>query len=376
MKLSVPPLDLKAEYLEIRSEVNKRIQNVIRSGHFILGPQVEEFEHRFARFVGTKYALGIASGSDGLLLSLMAKGIQGGNEVITTPFTFIATAMAIVRLGAKPVFADIEPDTFNIDPVEIERRITKKTRAIIVVHLYGNPCRMDEIQRIAKRHQLFLIEDCAQACGATFQNQKVGSFGNVGAFSFYPTKTLGAWGDGGAMTTDDPKLYKKLKSLRHHGDSGKHHDYRHPYIGINSRLDELQAAVLNAKLKHLNLWNEKRRKVAKRYHQLIRTSRSENLLLPEETTKARSVYHQYTLRVQNGRRDQLVRHLRSDGISTAVFYPIPLHRQPCFRPFGYREALAQAEKASSEVLSLPIYPQLKENQQIYVVKKLLSFFSK
>ena len=299
-----------------------------------------------------------------------------GDEVITTPFTFIATATAIVRLGAKPVFADIDPVTFNIDPKEIKKKITRKTRGIIAVHLYGNPCQMDEITRLAKKHKLFVIEDCAQSCGSMFKGKKVGTFGHVGAFSFYPTKTLGASGDAGAITTNDKKLYEKLKSLRHHGDNGSHHSYQHPHIGINSRLDEIQAAVLNSKLKHLPKWNKKRRKIAMAYIQSLKSHGLSNVILPSETPGGKSVFHQFTLRVLKGKRNGLMNYLRTNRIFSSIFYPIPLHLQPCFRRFGYKKGnFKQAEQASQEVVSLPIYPQLLNKAQRNIVSCISSYLS-
>lgn len=380
MKTKIPPIDLQAEFREIAPAVAKRTQAVLTRGRYILGREVRTFETNFARFTGAQYALGVASGSDALLLGLMALDLKPGDEVITTPFTFIATATMIARLGAKPVFADIEPDTFNLNPDLIQRKITKRTRGIIPVHLYGNPCRIDEIVRLAKRNGLFVVEDCAQACGATFRGKEVGTFGDIGAFSFYPTKTIGAAGDAGAVTTQSKKLYEKLKSLARHGEDGAFHSYRHVRIGINSRLDELQAAVLNIKLKHLPKWNRTRRELAKCYDQLLKKGTGNNSLpvpffeVPHETPNAKSIYHQYTLRVQN--RDELRNYLNQQGIASTVYYPLPLHLQPCFRYLGYREgSLPQAEQASHEVLSLPLYPQISADKQKTVVSVLQRFLS-
>jgi len=368
----IPQLDLKAEYSEIKNQVKKRVQRFFESGRYILGQEVEEFEKNFTKFIGTKYAVGVASGTDAILLSLMAHNVKLGDEIITTPFTFIATATSIARLGTRPVFVDIESDTYNINPNLIKKKITSKTRGIVVVHLYGNPCRMDEIQSIAKKNNLFVIEDCAQACGSTYHNQKVGTLGHAGAFSFYPTKTLGAAGDAGIVTTDDKKIYEKIRSLRHHGDDGRHHAYNHIFIGINSRLDEVQAAVLNVKLKFLLKWNKARCNAANIYDQLI--SKISGIQIPVQTPNSRSVFHQYVIRIQYGKRDQLLTRLREKGIQASIYYPVPLHLQPCFGYLGYRKGdFPTSERVSNEVLSLPIYPQIKSTQQERVVALLNSF---
>ncbi|MBI4373209.1 MAG: DegT/DnrJ/EryC1/StrS family aminotransferase [Candidatus Omnitrophica bacterium] len=388
--MKIPSLDLQAELREIRSDLFKRTRRVLTSGRYILGTEVSQFERSFADFVGAKYAVGVASGSDALLLALMAFGVKQGDEVITTPFSFIATATAIARLGAKPVFVDIEPGTFNLDPALIRKKITRRTRAIIPVHLYGNPCRIDEILKIAKRFGLFVVEDCAQACGAVFKGKQVGSFGDFGAFSFYPTKTIGAAGDGGALTTNNKKLFEKIKSLHLHGEASHDHSarsYHHPLIGINSRLDEIQAAVLNVKLKYLKRWNEKRRQAAARYDRLFtsmkkgdrqRSSRRRRQyflpvpFFPIETTSGRSVYQQYVIRAP--KRDALLHFLKRQGIAAAVYYPLPLHLQPCFKSLGYRKGdFPKAEKASQQVLTLPLYPQIQAADQKYVIRVLTSF---
>ncbi|OGW88038.1 MAG: hypothetical protein A3A81_09085, partial [Omnitrophica bacterium RIFCSPLOWO2_01_FULL_45_10b] len=328
-------------------------------------------------------------------------------------FSFISTATVITRLGAKPVFVDIEPETFHLNPALIKKKLTKKTRVIIPVHLYGNPCRIDEIVSLAKRAGVFVIEDCAQSCGATFKGKQTGSFGDFGAFSFYPTKTLGAAGDAGAITTNDKKLYEKIKSLHLHGEDGAFHSYRYSLIGINSRLDEIQAAALNVKLKHLPRWNRVRRKAAERYNRLIfesgllrpvhplavlamtslRASAQQNggsavtgggkrsnlstgkgrLELPTQTPGGKSVYHQYVIRTP--RRDQLLTYLKSAGIASGVYYPLPLHLQPCFKSLGYKHGdFHEAERASHEVLSLPLYPQITPASQQAVVSSIKKFF--
>ncbi len=387
----VPPIDLQAEFREIRSEFQKRAHQIFTSGRYVLGREVREFEENFARFVGAKYAVGVASGSDALLLSLMALRIKAGDEILTTPFTFIATATAIARLGAKPVFVDIDSQSFNLDPAFIRKKVTKRTRGIVLVHLYGNPCRMDEISTLAKQLGLFIVEDCAQACGATFQNKQVGSFGEFGAFSFYPTKTLGALGDAGAITTNQRSFYEKVKSLHLHGENQKSHtrrSYRHTAIGINSRLDEIQAAILNVKLGHLEKWNHKRRKAADTYDKLIlsfvgvrsphpktkgRGNPAPTIQIPVETPNGYSVYHQYTIRAP--RRDALLNHLKRQGIFAGIYYPISLHLQPCFRYLGYKRGDFQvAEKASREVLSLPLYPQIQLKEQRLVTSAIKRFY--
>ena len=376
MKTKVPPLDLQAEFREIHSEFMQRARHTFASGRYILGTEVSKFEQNFARFVGTKYAVGVASGSDALLLALMAYGVKAGDEILTTPYSFIATATAIARLGAKPVFVDIDPSTFNLNPALIKGKITKRTRGIILVHLYGNPCSMNAILNVAKRYNLFVIEDCAQACGATFKRKQVGSFGDFGAFSFYPTKTIGAMGDAGALTTNDKKLYEKIKSLHLHGENRHNHfdrSYLHTAIGINSRLDEIQAAVLNIKLKHLPKWNQARRKAAARYDKLILQSNLKMIKIPQSVSSEKTVYQQYVIRTP--KRDQLLSHLRSVGISAGVYYPVPLHLQPCFRHFGYPKGeLPIAEQASREVLSLPLYPQITPRQQSFVISEITRFF--
>lgn len=366
--ISVPVLDLQAEYREIESELKPRILRVLKGGRYILGREVEMFEADLARFVGTKFAIGLASGSDALLLALMALGIKPGDEVITSPFSFIATATAIARLGARPVFVDIDPATLNLNSSLIQKKITSKTRGIIPVHLFGNPCRMNEVMAIAREHDLFVIEDCAQAIGAALNGKQAGSFGEFGAFSFYPTKNIGAMGDAGAITTNRKDLYEKVKSLHIHGEAGRKEPYRHVSIGINSRLDEIQAAVLNVKLKRLKKWNELRRKIADRYDELLSG-------IPEIRLfrAGHSVFHQYS--IQTHRRDELQSYLRSQGIQTGIYYPIPLHLQPCFEYLGYRTGdFPVAEQLSQEILSLPLYPKLSFKQQEKVARTIRKFY--
>jgi len=371
--MKIEPLDLTAEYKEIKSEVNARIARVIKSGRFILDREGSALESSFARMVGTQYAIAVGSGSDALHLSLMALGIGKGDEVITSPFSFIATPAAIVRVGAKPVFVDIDPNTFQIDTSKIQKAITSRTKAILPVHLYGSPSDMSTIMRIANQHRLRVIEDCAQSAGARWKGKMVGGFGACGAFSFYPTKTLGAFGDGGMITTNDSKWNAVIRSLRNQGANAV--PYQHERTGVNSRLDEIQAAVLNVKLKRLTRWNVKRRQVAKCYCDLFHCSGlSKELQFPAKSSKADHVFHQYPILTK--KRDHLLRFLRKKKISVSVYYPIPLHLQPCFRHLGYQEGdLPVVEDVCDRVLNLPIYPQLKPRQQKFVVTQIEKFFS-
>lgn len=334
-------IDLKAQYQTIKPEINKAIQKVLNSGQFILGQEVEKFEQEIAKYLGVEYAIGVASGTDALLLSLIALDIKKGDEVITTAFSFIATANTIARVGAKPIFVDINPKTFNIDASKIQEKITKKTKAIIPVHLYGQVADMDAI----KKFKVPIIEDACQAIGAEYKNKKAGTIGNLGCFSFYPTKNLGACGDGGLVTTNNKQYAEKIKILRAHGAQQK---YYHQEIGLNSRLDELQAAILGVKLRHLDKWNNQRIKNAKKYNKLL----SKFVITPDY--KKGHVYHQYTIRVK--KRDKLKAYLEKHNIPIAIYYPVPLHLQKCFKYLGYKKGdFPEAEKAAKEVLSLPIY---------------------
>lgn len=370
--MKVPPLNLTAEYSEIETEAKPRLERVLKGGHFILGEEVKSFETAFAQFIGTKFAIGVASGSDALLLSLMVLDIKPGDEVITTAFTFIATGTAIARLGAKPVFIDIDSETFNINPDLIEKKITKKTKAIIPVHLYGFPCDMPAILKIAQKHGLAVIEDCAQAAGAKMGPRTVGSFGDFGCFSFYPTKTLGACGDGGMVAVNDSKLNERLRGLRQYGMLRK--KYYHDEIGMNSRLDEVQAAILNVKLKRLPNWNEKRRQAAKNYDKLIQNLRLKEIVIPKRPAHIEHVYHQYGIWTE--KRDALMEFLIKNEIAAGIYYPEPLHLQKCFSYLDCKKgSLPETEKAASHVLNLPIYPQLELSQQEFVVSKIKEFYS-
>ncbi len=371
--LQVPLLDIPASYEQILSDVEKKISEVIRSGRFILGPVVEELEARIADYCGTKYAVGVSSGTDALLISLMAAGVGEGDEVITTPFTFFATAGSIARVGARPVFVDIEPETFNIDPKQIENKITDKTRALMPVHLYGQCANMDSILEVARRHGLAIIEDAAQAIGSEYKGQRAGSIGDYGCLSFFPTKNLGGFGDGGMVTMSSEELYERVKILRVHGSEPK---YFHKTIGGNFRLDAIQAAVVLAKLNYLDHWTERRRQNAKTYKTLFeRRGLPNSLGLPSETTP-RHVYNQYVIRVKD-HRNELRQFLNKNHVATEIYYPLPLHLQECFKNLDYHQGdFPVAERAADEVLALPVYPELTENQLEYVVEMIAHFFEK
>ncbi len=357
-------LDLTAQYRTIRTEIDAAVLDVLAHGHFINGPNVAAFEDEFARYTGAGYGIGVNSGTDALHLALRALDIGPGDEVITTPFTFVATSEAIGMVGARPVFADIEPASYNIDPAAIEAAITKRTKAIVPVHLYGAPAAMPEIMAIAERHGLAVVEDCAQATGATIGGRRVGTFGTFGCFSFFPSKNLGAYGDGGMVTTDVPELAARVKALRAHGGRVKYH---HEELGVNSRLDELQAAVLRVKLRCLDAWTARRRAIARTYDAAL--SDVPALVCPRATQRAQHVYHQYTLRVQE--RDDVQRGLTAAGVQTMIYYPVPLHRQIVHAALGYAAGdFPAAEAAACEVLSLPMYPELPFADQARVIAAL------
>jgi dTDP-4-amino-4,6-dideoxygalactose transaminase len=349
----IPMVDLGKQFTEIREEIMNVVDQILESSHYILGPKVRDFEKRITEYLKVSDALGVASGTDALHLSIEALGIGEGDEVITSPFTFFATVEAIVYTGAKPVFVDIEPETFTIDCTKIEEKITPRTKAILPVHLFGHPSDMERIMAIAEKHGLYVIEDCAQAFGAEIRGRKVGSFGDTGCFSFYPSKNLGAYGDGGMITLREIKLFEVIKSLRNHGSKGS---YIHDSIGFNSRLDELQAGILLVKLKRVDEYNRKRREKALRYNSLL----SGIVTCPSEKENVYHVYNQYTILCKN--RNEVQQRLKDNGISSVVYYPLPLHLQDAMSFLGYREgAFPIAEKASREVLSLPIYAELEES---------------
>lgn len=348
---SIPLVDLKKQYFSIKDEIDIAVKRVLESGHFILGNEVLSLEREVAEYIGVRHAIGVASGTDALHLSLLACGIGEGDEVITTPFTFIATAEAISYCGAKPVFVDIDINSYNIDPSKIEDKITKKTQAIIPVHMYGHAAGMDEILEIAKRYNLKVIEDCAQAFGTEYKGKKIGGIGDIGAFSFFPSKNLGAYGDGGIVVTDDKDIADKIMMLRVHGSKQK---YIHQIIGYNSRLDEIQAAILRVKLKKIDGWNEMRRKNASIYNNLLNKL---PVQLPKEEGRSH-IYHVYTIQIKN--RDECIKFLGENGISTAVHYPVPIPAQEPYKYLGYSEAdLPNSYKVSREVISLPMFPELK-----------------
>ncbi len=356
-------LDLKAQHEPLKEEIKSVLKEILDSGQFVLGPNVESFEQEIASYCNVRNAVALASGTDALHLCLNALGITSGDEVITTPFTFIASAEAITYVGARPVFADIDGDTLNIDPARIEEKITPRTRAIVVVHLFGQPADMKEIMDIAGRHNLRVIEDCAQAFGATYSGAPVGSMGDTGCFSFYPSKNLGAYGDGGMMVTNNPDIYEKVRLLRNHGTVGP---YRHGFLGYNSRLDEIQAAILRIKLRHIDEYNEKRRGIAKLYSSLLGGA----VRCPVEPADRVHVYHQYTIRTPL--RDEVKKALESRSISSVVYYPLSLHMQEAFRYLGYSEGdFPESEAAAREVLSLPIYPELEPEAANLVAETVL-----
>jgi dTDP-4-amino-4,6-dideoxygalactose transaminase len=363
-RLLMPFVDLRAQFAAIRPELMAAVEAVMGRQQFIIGPEVALFEQEIAAYVGTDAAVGCASGTDALLLTLMALGIGPGDEVITTPFTFVATAGAIARTGAKVVFADIDAQTFNIDPEAVGAAITEATRAIIVVHLFGLPADLAPLAALAKFRSIALVEDVAQAIGARYHGDRVGAIGAAGCFSFFPSKNLGGAGDGGLVTTSAPVLAERMRMLREHGSRVK---YQYEALGLNSRLDELQAAILRVKLKYLDRWNQRRRERAARYRILFAQRGVKSLIqAPVEPPGREHVYNLFVIRCQQ--RDALRAYLTAQGIPTQIYYPSPLHLQPAFANLGYREGqFPSAERSSREVLALPIYPELTDAQQLAVV---------
>lgn len=366
-----PFLDLQTQFNTIKDEIMRAATRVLESQQFILGSEVESFEKEVAAFVGTRYAIGCASGSDALLLALLALGIGPGDEVITTPFTFVATAGSVTRTGAKPVFVDIERSTYSINPALIEPAITKRTRAIIPVHLFGLAADLDPTLELAATYKLEVIEDAAQAIRATYRGAYVGSLGTLGCFSFFPSKNLGGAGDGGIIATNRPELTDRLRMLRVHGSRKKYH---YEVLGINSRLDALQAAILRVKLAHLPAWTKGRQQRAALYRQLFAEFRLDNIVgLPAAPSGREHVFNQFVVRCPE--RDRLREFLRQRGIPTEIYYPRPLHLQPAFAYLGYKPGqLRESEAASQEVLALPIYPELKEEHQATVVRATADFY--
>ncbi|MCD6300402.1 MAG: DegT/DnrJ/EryC1/StrS family aminotransferase, partial [Dehalococcoidales bacterium] len=358
----------KAQYHSLRGEIDQAVHRVIESGQFILGEEVETLEREIATFLGVKYAIGVGSGTDALLLALLACGIKPEDEVITTPFTFIATVEAIIQCRARPVFVDIDPHTFNIDPTRIERKITERTKAILPVHLYGQPADMEPILELARKYKLKVIEDCAQSFGARYRGRKVGSFGNAGCLSFFPSKVLGAYGDGGMVVTDNAEVADKLRMLRNHGARQK---YYHLIPGFNSRLDEIQAAILRVKLKHIDEWIDRRRQSAELYSRLLGEVAGIKPLYVAPYSFHNFNY--YTIRLSDSRidRNKLREYLTSQGIATAIYYPLSLHLQEVCRSLGYQAGdFPESERAQGEVLSLPMYPELTEDEVEWVVEKI------
>ncbi len=380
--MRVPLLDLTRRYNSMRDEIDTAIGKVLESQHFILGREVTQLETKIAEYCNVKYSVAVASGTDALLLSLRNLGVGRGDFVITTPFTFFATAGVIHNIGATPVFVDIKPDTYNIDPGKVKELLGEKSfhtqrlkieasriKAIIPVHLYGQIADMDTIADIAKMYGLDIIEDACQAIGAEYKGKKAGSLGVLGCFSFFPTKNLGAYGDGGIITTNDEKLADTLRKMRVHGAE---EGYYHSLVGYNSRLDTIQAAVLLAEFPYLDAWNDKREENAELYSELLKNIGE--IDCPHIKNGRKHIFHQYTIRVKNGKRDELARFLKENNIDSKVYYPLPLHLQKCFGSLGYKKGdLPVSEKAAEEVLSLPIFPELTDEEIKYVCDSIKSF---
>ncbi|SFD17517.1 DegT/DnrJ/EryC1/StrS family aminotransferase [Clostridium uliginosum] len=388
--MNIPLVDLKAQYKSVEKEANKKVKEVLSSASYIMGKDVIEFEKEFAEYVGVKHAISVGNGTDALVVALMALGIGKGDEVITTPFTFFATAESISFVGAKPVFVDVEKDTYNINPSKIEEKITEKTKAIMPVHIFGQPAKMDEIKTIARKYNLQVIEDAAQAFGAEYKGKKVGSIGDVGCFSFFPTKNLGCAGDGGMITTSDDNIATIARALRTHGSgengqraynllnniteevkTSEGHDdtvynplkYYNYLIGFNTRLDTIQAAILRSKMSHIDMWNEKRRENAKLYDEKLKDS---SITVPVTINEGKSVYNMYVVQSEN--RDEMVNKLKEKGISTGVYYPVPMHLQKVYKDLGYKEGdMPAAEYLSHRTFAIPIFPELTHEQKEYII---------
>lgn len=371
--MNVPLLDLKTQYAGMKEEILATVEEICDAQYFILGPKVEKFEEEVAEYCGTKYAVGVSSGSDALLIALMVEGVGVGDEVITSPFTFFATAGAIARVGATPVFVDIELDTFNISPAAIEAKITEKTKAIIPVHLYGQCADMDQIIALAEKNNLLVIEDGAQAIGSEYKGKKAGSMGDYGCFSFFPSKNLGGFGDGGAVTTNDKEKYELLKIFRNHGSNPK---YYHKYIGGNFRLDALQAGILSIKLKSLDSWSASRASNAEDYRELFAASSiSDKITLPAKATySTKHIYNQFCVLIADGKRDGLKQALLDAGVGVDVYYPVPLHLQECFENLNYKSGdFPVSESCCEEIIAIPIYPETTHEQREYIVSVFEKF---
>jgi len=369
--MKVPLIDLRGQHRSLRPQLIKAVEHVIDSQQFVLGSEVESFENKVAEYSTTEFAVGCASGSDALLLALMALDLKAGDEVITAPFTFFATAAAIARLGARPKFVDIEPHTYNLDPGQLEAAITRRTRAVLPIHMYGQCADMNRILEISNHYRLPVVEDAAQAIGAVTKGRRAGSMGQMGCFSFYPTKNLGGAGDGGMIVTSNQALRDRLRKLRVHGGVT---EYEHDEIGINSRLDALQAVVLKVKMDHLDEWSEARRQKALSYNRLfLEAGLDKYIRLPFVAPGNQHIFHQYVVRIPQ-HRDSLLKHLFENGVGSKVYYPIPLHLQKCFAYLGYKNGdFPEAERASLETLALPCFPELNEEQQRYVVEVIGKF---
>lgn len=363
--MNVPVLDLKTQYRSIKEEIDAAIKGIVEGAEFVLGPAVRDFERRVAEYCACEYGVGVASGTDALLLALWAAGIGPGDEVITTTFSFIATANTISRLGAVPVFVDVEPDTLNLDVDQVEAAISGRTRCILPVHLFGHPADLGPLMKLAEGRELAIVEDAAQAIGARYDGKRVGSFGLAACLSFYPTKNLGAYGDGGMVVTNREDIAEQVDILRRHGGRRKYHA---DVLGVNSRLDTIQAAILAAKLDHLDDWNQRRRAVADRYGVLLA---GVPVRRPVERPYAHHVYHQYT--IQTERRDELAAWLKKRGIGTMIYYPVPMHRQDLYTQGA--PSLPVSERAAERVLSLPMYPELTEEEQETVALAVRQFFA-
>ena len=370
--MSVPFVDLQAQYRSIKSEVDAAIQRVLDTSAFVLGREVEAFERAFAEYVGAEFCVGVSNGTAAIQLALTACGVGAGDEVIVPANTFFATAEAVSTAGATPVFVDCDPVSYNVDASKIEAAVTPRTRAVIPVHLYGQPADLDVVFEIAERHNLFVIEDAAQAHGARYKGRRVGPLGRAGCFSFYPGKNLGAYGEGGAVVTNDKEVARRVRLLRDHGSEQK---YRHEIVGYNFRLEGIQGAVLGVKLQHLDRWNALRREHAARYRELLAPlGASGALALPEETPYAEGVYHLFV--VQAEARDSLQRFLSAAGVQTGIQYPVPVHLQPAYAPLGHKEGdFPEAERQARRLLSLPMFAELTERQIAYVADALGDFFA-
>jgi dTDP-4-amino-4,6-dideoxygalactose transaminase len=368
----VPLCDLRAQYRELQPQLEAALARVLASGQVILGPEVAALEEEVAAYCGASHGVGCGSGTDALSLALHALGVGPGDEVILPPFTFFATAGSVCRTGARPVFADIDPQTYNLDPLQVENKVTRRTRAILVVHLFGQCAEMEPLWQVAERHGVPLIEDAAQSLGAEYHGKRAGSLGGIGCLSFYPTKNLGAYGDAGMTVTSDPAWAARMTCLRVHGMEPK---YYHKHLGWNARLDALQAALLRVKLPHLDRYIANRQAAARHYDALIEEHHLGGFLeRPVVRPNRRHTFNQYVVRVADGQRDALVRHLKKDGIGCEIYYPVPLHLQKCFASLGYREGdLPQSEAAARETLALPIYPELTEDQIRYVAATVKEF---